>query len=398
LSNILVRSEEPASSVYMKFYLIAGERSGDLHGGNLIKALKSHQPGAYFRGFGGDYMQSAGMEVVVHYHELAFMGFAEVLANLRTISKKLKLCQQDILKYKPDVIILIDYAGFNMRMAKFARKNGVKVFWYISPKVWAWNQSRALKLKAHVDRMFVILPFEKDFFKKYDWNVDYVGNPVLDAVRAHQGDENFLNKNSLKVNEALVALLPGSRKQELQRIIPLMASVVSKLPNIQFGLAAVDNLSEELYAPLKGLSNVRFINNATYDLLTYAQAAIVTSGTATLETALFQVPQVVVYKTSAFSYRIAKMAIKVPFISLVNLVAEREVVKELIQDNASEEKTLSELRKILEDSDYRESILKGYEEIIKILDTGSASENTAKLMMKYLTMSSSPSPLERDLG
>ncbi len=379
----------------MKFYCIAGERSGDLHGGNLIKSISKIAPKALFRGFGGDYMQSAGMDVLVHYRELAFMGFAEVLANLRTISKKLKQCQEDILKYKPDVIILIDYAGFNMRIAKFARQKGIKVYWYISPKVWAWNQSRALKLKANVDRMFVILPFEKAFFKKYDWNVDYVGNPVLDAVKVHQPDKSFLSRSNFRSDVPLVALLPGSRKQELQRMIPLMAGVASKLPHIQFGLATVNNLSEYLYAPLKGLSNVRFINDATYDLLTHAQAAIVTSGTATLETALFRVPQVVVYKTSALSYRIAKMAIKVPFISLVNLVAEREVVKELIQDNASEEKTMSEIKMILEDSNYRESILKGYEEIIGILDTGSASENTAQLMLKYLAR---PSPLERDQG
>jgi lipid-A-disaccharide synthase len=372
----------------MKFYLIAGERSGDLHGGNLIKALKNRNPKTLFRGFGGDYMQTAGMEIVVHYSELAFMGFAEVLANLRTISKKLKQCQEDILWYKPDVIVLIDYAGFNMRIAKFAKKNGLKVFWYISPKVWAWNQSRALKLKANVDRMFVILPFEKAFFKKYNWDVDYVGNPVLDAVKAHQPDEKFLSKNNLDSKKQLVALLPGSRKQELQRMIPLMASVAAKLPNIQFGLATVNNLNEELYAPMKRLSNVRFVSDATYDLLTYSQAAIVTSGTATLETALFRVPQVVVYKTSSFSYRIAKMAIMVPFISLVNLIADREVVRELIQNDASEEKTLNEIRMILEDSKYKESILNGYNEIIKILDTGSASENTGRLMTEYLQSSS----------
>ena len=368
----------------MKIYFIAGERSGDLHGGNLIKSLKKHHPEIVTRGFGGDYMKEAGMDVVVHYRELAFMGFAEVLANLRTISKKIKQCQQDIHQFKPDVIILIDYAGFNMRIAKFAKKHGIKVFWYISPKVWAWNQSRALKLKTNVDRMFVILPFEKDFFKKYEWDVDYVGSPVLDAVKAHQADENFLDKNNFSKDRQLVALLPGSRKQELQRMIPLMASAAANLPHIQFGLATVSNLNEELYAPMKGLSNVRFINNATYDLLTYSKAAIVTSGTATLETALFRVPQVVVYKTSTFSYRIAKMAIRVPFISLVNLIADKEVVKELIQQDASEEKTLAEIRKILEDTTYRNSITNGYEEIIKILDTGSASENAATLMMKYL--------------
>jgi lipid-A-disaccharide synthase len=371
----------------MKFYLIAGERSGDLHGGNLIKALRKHYPQSSFRGFGGDYMQTSGMEIVVHYRELAFMGFAEVLANLRTISKKLKQAQSDILEYKPDVIVLIDYAGFNMRIAKFAKQHHLKIYWYISPKVWAWNQSRALKLKANVDRMFVILPFEKNFFKKYNWDVDYVGNPVLDAVKAHQLDQNFLTKNNIKGNVPLIALLPGSRKQELQRMIPLMASVASNLPQYLFGLAMVSNLHEDLYAPLKALSNVRFIDNATYDLLSHAQAAIVTSGTATLETALFRVPQVVVYKTSEFSYRIAKMAIRVPFISLVNLIADREVVKELIQSDASNEKTLNEITLIFKDPIYQESILSGYDEIIKILDTGSASENTARLMTEYLQSS-----------
>lgn len=369
----------------MKFYLIAGERSGDLHGSNLIKSLKNHITNSSFRGFGGDYMQSAGMNLVVHYRELAFMGFAEVLANLRTISKKLKQCQEDILQYKPDVIVLIDYAGFNLRIAKFAKQRGIKVYWYIAPKVWAWNQNRALKLKASVDKMFVILPFEKEFFQKFDWRVDYVGNPVLDAVKAHQRDEAFLTNNKFNPNSKLIALLPGSRKQELLRIIPLMASVVSKLPHVQFGLAVVDNLDQNLYAPLRGFSNVRFILDGTYDLLSNSYAAIVTSGTATLETALFRVPQVVVYRTSTLSYRIAKMLIKVPFISLVNLIANKEVVRELIQDDASEQKTLAELSQILNNTSYRNGILEGYDQIIKILDTGSASENTARLIVSYLT-------------
>src|SRR5690348_11700088 len=244
----------------MKIYLIAGERSGDLHGGNLLKALKKRNPSIHFRGFGGDYMKEAGMEVVVHYNELAFMGFAEVLANLRTISKKLTQCQEDILRYKPDVIILIDYAGFNMRIAKFAKKNGLKVFWYISPKVWAWNQNRALKLKANVDRMFVILPFEKSFFKKFEWDVDYVGNPVLDAVKSHISDKEFLKKNNFAPDTPVVALLPGSRRQELQRMIPLMASVAAKMPLVQFGLATVNNLEGSLYEPMRKLTNVRFID------------------------------------------------------------------------------------------------------------------------------------------
>jgi lipid-A-disaccharide synthase len=253
--------------------------------------------------------------------------------------------------------------------------------------VWAWNQNRAWKLKASVDKLFVILPFEKQFFKRYNWEVDYVGNPVLDAVKAHQPDPLFLSKNRFKPDGPLVALLPGSRKQELHNIVPLMAAVASSLPHIQFGIATVNNVSSDLYGPLKGMSNVHAIDGTTYDLLTHANAAIVTSGTATLETALFKVPQVVVYKTSWLSYAIGKWVIRVPFISLVNLVAEREVVKELIQQEASEENVLSELKNILEVKTYREGIEKGYDEIISVLDTGSASENTARLMTDYLKSS-----------
>jgi lipid-A-disaccharide synthase len=368
----------------MKFYLIAGERSGDLHGSNLINQLKQREPGAQFRGFGGDYMHEAGMEEVVHYRELAFMGLAEVLANLRTISKKIEQCKRDILQYKPDVIVLIDYAGFNMRIAKFAKSNGIKVYWYISPKVWAWNQSRAWKLKSNVDRMFVILPFEKDFFKKFDWNVEYVGNPVLDAIKAHKPSPDFREKNDLVATSRVVALLPGSRQQELKKIIPLMTGVAAKMPDVQFVVAAVGNLKQELYDDLKSLDNVKFVHDAAYDLLTIADAAIVTSGTATLETALFRVPQVVVYKTSALTYWIAKLIIKVPFISLVNLVANKEVVKEMIQQKASVEEVSAALERIMNDGSYRENMLNEYDSIIGILDTGSASENTAKLMLQYL--------------
>lgn len=368
----------------MKFYLIAGERSGDLHGSNLIRQIKLREPGAEFRGFGGDYMREAGMKEVVHYRELAFMGFAEVVANLNTISKKIKQCKADILQYKPDVIVLIDYAGFNMRIAKFAKQHGIKVFWYISPKVWAWNQGRAWRLKANVDRMFVILPFEKQFFKKFDWSVDYVGNPVLDAVKAHAKNKDFTAQNNLDPQKPIVALLPGSRKQELKKITPLMANIASKLADFQFVVAAVSNLDRDLYQGLKDLPNVSFVNDASYDLLSQADAAIVTSGTATLETALFRVPQVVVYKTSGITYSIAKLIIKVRFISLVNLIADKEVVKEMIQNDASAEHVSKELRLMLTDADYRNKMLSNYDDIIRILDTGSASENTASLMLEYL--------------
>lgn len=368
----------------MRYYIIAGERSGDLHGGNLVKALKHHDVNAQFRGFGGEYMQEAGVELAVHYGAMAFMGLAEILTNLNKISIYIRKCKEDITEYKPDVIILIDYGGFNRRIAKFGKKNGIRIFYYIPPKVWAWYQSRALELKANVDRMFVILPFEKEFFRKFDWEVDYVGNPVLDAVKLHVTDSHFLGELDLDASKKIVALLPGSRKQELTNIIPVLAAVVKKNPSLQFVVAAVDNLGESLYKLLTETGSVKFVYEKTYDLLTNAQAAIVTSGTATLETALFRVPQIVVYRTSFLSYEIARRLIKVPFISLVNLIAGKEVVKEFIQNQATADKISAELQALLSDENYRKRMLNGYDEIIKILDTGSASDNAAKLMVKYL--------------
>lgn len=366
----------------LKLYFVAGERSGDLHGGNLIAALKKRSPDLVCQGFGGDQMERSGMRITSHYRELAFMGFAEVLSSLGTISNKIRQCKQEIIDFRPDAVVLIDYAGFNLRIAKFARKNGYKVFWYISPKVWAWNQSRAKKLKANIDRMFVILPFETEFFRKFDWNVEYVGNPVLDAVKAHRVDEEFLDRNKFTSDEPLVALLPGSRKQELKTIVPLMARVAKNMPATKFAVATVNNLDQQLYQPLKELTNVSFVQGETYDLLSYANAAIVTSGTATLETALFRVPQVVVYKTSFLSYMIAKNLIRVPFISLVNLIAGREVVKEMIQQKANATDVSAELSLLLTDQQYREKMLEGYKEIWNTLYTGSASENAANLILQ----------------
>lgn len=369
----------------MRYYLIAGERSGDLHGSNLVQALKKYDQDAVLRGFGGEYMQAAGVELAVHYGDLAFMGLAEILANLNTISKYIRKCKDDILLFKPDVIILIDYGGFNRRIAKFGKANGIKVFYYIPPKVWAWYQRRALELKANVDRMFVILPFEKEFFKKFDFDVDYVGSPVLDAVKAHQPNRLFLNTNDILPDKKIVALLPGSRKQELRSIVPVMAGVAARNQSCQFVVAAVRTLDEELYRPLKDLANVKFVYEETYDLLVHASAAIVTSGTATLETALFKVPQIVVYKTSVLTYQIVKRLIRVPFISLVNLIAGKEVVREMIQQKANEHDISAELHKLLNDQPYRNSMLTEYTRILTILDTGSASENAARLMINYLT-------------
>jgi lipid-A-disaccharide synthase len=368
----------------MRYYIIAGERSGDLHGGNLAKAIKRYDSQAEFRGFGGEHMAGEGVSLTVHYRDLAFMGFLEIVKNLHTISKFIKVCKADISQFKPDVIILIDYGGFNRQIAKFGKKNNIKVFYYITPKVWAWNQGRAIELKANVDRMFVILPFEKDFYKKYNWDVDYVGNPVLDAVKLHTPDSQFRQKYGIQESDPVIALLPGSRKQELERMTSVMAEVVSKFPNLKFAVAAVNNLDQKLYNSFVSLPNVVLVHEDTYNLLINSTAAIVTSGTATLETALFKVPQIVIYKASAITYSFVKLVIKVPFISLVNLIAGKEVIKELIQQKANVDNISKELKLITTDNQYRNNMLAEYESIYKMLDTGSASENAGLLMIKYL--------------
>ena len=336
----------------MRYYIIAGERSGDLHGSNLVKELIKRDTKATFRGFGGEEMQGAGVNLFVHYSNLAFMGFQAVI-NFSKIAGYITNCKADILQFNPDVVILIDYGGFNRRIAKFGKESGIKVFYYISPKVWAWRQDRAWSLKATVDKMFVILPFEKEFYKKYDFEVDYVGNPVLDAIKSFKPDTNFLSKNNIAIEKKIVALLPGSRTLELKRIVPLMAEVVKQNPMYQFVVAAVDNLPPVLYDPLRKLKDVKFVYNDTYNLLANASSAIVTSGTATLETALLKVPQIVVYKAGALEFLIVKMIIKVKFISLVNLIADREVVQEFIQSEANPPNLQNELRNLLEDFSYR---------------------------------------------
>jgi lipid-A-disaccharide synthase len=295
----------------------------------------------------------------------------------------MKDCKADIQDFKPDALILIDYGGFNRRMATFGKAVGIKVLYYIPPKVWAWRQGRAWQLKKDVDRMFVILPFEKEFYKKYDFEVDYVGNPVLDAIKSFVPNPNFLTEHNLSKEKKIIAFLPGSRKMELQMIVPLMAKVTKRNPEYQYVVAAVDNLPQELYSPLKETGNVKFVYDATYDLLTHAKAAIVTSGTATLETALFKVPQAVVYKAGELEYLIASNVIRVKFISLVNLIAGKEVVKEMIQSKANVESVGGELRALLQDQPYREKMLKEYDQLYKTLDIGSASENTAKLILGF---------------
>ncbi len=374
----------------MKYYLIAGERSGDLHGGNLIKAIKEQDAEATFRYWGGDEMQAAsGVAPVTHYKETAFMGVVEVLANLRTIQGFLKKCKKDVMDYQPDVLILIDYAGFNLKIAEFAKKKGLKVFYYISPKVWAWNTKRAWKLKKYVDRMFCIMPFEEDFYAKFDWKVDYVGNPVVDAVMNHQVNTDFRSKNNLSPDEDIIALLPGSRKMELTNMLPTFAEVVKKYPKHQFVVAAVANLDRQLYAPIADLPNVKLVTGQTYDLYANAKAALVTSGTATLETALWKVPQVVCYRINAISYHIMKFAIKISstikYIALMNLILDKMAIKELIQDEMTVENITAELDQLLdENSDRRQEIMADYQRNIELLGTESASERAANKMWGYL--------------
>jgi lipid-A-disaccharide synthase len=367
----------------MKYYIIAGERSGDLHGANFIKALKEQDVDAEFRCWGGDYMQEAsGTNLVKHYRDLAFMGFKEVAMNLLAIFKNIDYCKKDIIDYQPDVVVLIDYAGFNMKIAKFAKKHGIKVFYYIAPKVWAWNQSRAYKIKACVDKMFVILPFEKEFFKRFGYEVDYVGNPLLDAIRSFVPNPDFRENNKLGSNP-IIAILPGSRKQEIEHMLDNMIRIAEDFPNYTFVVAGVDNLPAVYYQKAwdKG---IKVLFNQTYDLLSVARAAVVTSGTATLETALFEVPQLVCYKTSGITYTIAKFLIKVPYISLVNLITDRELVKELIQDEYNCEQLKYELRLIAEQGKDREKVLKGYQQLKQLLGNEQASQNLARLVVKYL--------------
>ncbi|MFY7910284.1 MAG: lipid-A-disaccharide synthase [Emticicia sp.] len=366
-----------------RYFIIAGERSGDLHGSNLIKAIKKADNQAAIKAWGGDYMQEAGAEITKHYRDLAFMGFLEVLKNLPTILGFIGECKKTIEEFKPDAIILIDYAGFNMRIAKWAKKEGYKVFYYISPKVWAWNQSRAWSLKKNLDRLFVIFPFEVEFFKKYNFDVEFVGNPLFDAIATFKPSDNFLINNNLS-DKKIIALLPGSRKQEVEKMLNLMVATQSKFADYQFVIAGVGNLSLDFYKPFLN-ENIKLVIDQTYDLLSHSTAALVTSGTATLETALFGVPQVVCYKTSKISYQIGKWVIKVPYISLVNLVAQKEVVKELIQDDLTIEILSNELDKIINNQSFRNQQILDYKQVKESLGEVGASEKTGRRIVEILS-------------
>ncbi len=364
----------------MTYYLIAGERSGDLHGANLIRAIFQHDKEAKCRAWGGEQMQEAGADLVRHYRNMAFMGFWEVVQNLGTIRRFLKECEADLLAQRPDVLILIDYAGFNLRIARFAKKHGIRVFYYISPKVWAWNERRALTIKKVVDQMFVIFPFEVDFYAKYGYRVEYVGNPLLDALAAHRPDPAFRQK--IGGNKPVIALLPGSRRQEVTSILPLMLAASRQVSGYQFVVGTVSNLPTTLYDDLlAAYPDVKRVADAAYDLLTASTAALVASGTATLETALLNVPQVVCYRTGRISYEIARRLIAVPFISLVNLIENRAVVTELIQNDLTPERIESELKAILPQGNRRQQQLADYADLQHRMGKPGASERAGTRMV-----------------
>ena len=369
----------------MKYYIIAGEASGDLHGSNLMKSLYKEDPNAEIRFWGGDLMQSVGGTLVKHYRDLSFMGFLEVALNLKTILNNIKICKKDILEFQPDVLVFIDYPGFNMRIAKWAKKLGMKTHYYISPQIWAWKENRIKDIKRDIDKMYVILPFEKDFYEnKHHYEVEFVGHPLIDAIqnRTPTNDIEFRKENNLS-DKPIIAILPGSRKQEITKMLSVMLSVAADFPDYQFVIAGAPSQEYSFYSTFLISNNCHFISNKTYDLLSVSYAALVTSGTATLETALFKVPEVVCYKGSWLSYQIAKRIVTLKYISLVNLIMDKEVVTELIQEKCNTNSIKIELQKLL-DSKYRNKVLENYNALELKLGGIGASQKTAKLIVNNL--------------
>ncbi|MFB2119759.1 lipid-A-disaccharide synthase [Parapedobacter sp. 2B3] len=368
----------------MRYYIIAGETSGDLHGANLIHALKSADADAQFRIVGGDRMQQAtGETAVIHTSQMAFMGFVEVLANIRTIARNLRTVKADIAAHKPDTLVLIDFPGFNLKIAEFGKKINIPICYYISPKVWAWNQKRVLKIKRVVDKLFCILPFEVDFYKKWGMEVDYVGNPLLDAIADHTVNPRFLEEHHL-TDKPVIALLPGSRAMEIKRILPIMANTSRLFPGHHCVVAGAPNFTEEFYGQHMAGLTLPVVFDATYDLLKHAEAAVVTSGTATLEAALLRVPQVVVYRANPLSIAIARMVIKVRFISLVNLITDMLAVRELIQKDCNADRIADELDLLINNKEYRDNILENYDLLADKMGEPGASDHTARLITAFL--------------
>jgi lipid-A-disaccharide synthase len=371
----------------MRYFIIAGEKSGDLHGSNLVKQLLKTDGKAEIFCWGGDLMEKAGAKLLMHYNNSAFMGFVIILKNIRTILGNLDLCKKQISDHKPDVIILIDYPAFNLRIAKYARSEGLKVFYFISPKFWAWNEGRVRKVKKYVDRMYVIFPFETEFYSKYGISVDYHGNPLLDEIENKipgLPEKAEVRKNLNLGEKPIIALLAGSRRQEIESVLPHMAKVVKYFPDYQFVLAGVKNLPDELYRKETGCENIVLIKEKTYEILYVAESALVTSGTATLETALFDVPQVVCYRGDFFSMLIAWLLIRVKFVSLVNLILGYSAIKELLGYHVNEKRITSELKKILPGNPGREKILEDYKLLREKLGPAGASERIAIEMVREL--------------
>ena len=369
----------------MKYYLIAGEASGDLHGANLMRALQQIDPKAVFRFWGGDRMEAVGGKLIKHYRDLAFMGFWEVVTNLRTILRNIDFCKRDITQFQPDALIFIDYPGFNMRIAKWAKEQGIPTHYYISPQIWAWKENRIKAIKRDVDAMYVILPFEKDFYEgKHQYPVHFVGHPLLDAIAARRevSQQVFVQENGLD-ERPIIALLPGSRKQEIAKMLSVMLSVVGSYHEFQFVIAGAPSLGYDFYKQFIKEENVHFVSGKTYDLLSHAHAALVTSGTATLETALFRVPEVVCYRGNWISYQIAKRVISLKYISLVNLIMDAPVVTELIQGALNTRNLKAELDKLL-DPAYRERLLKDYQALRERLGNEGASQRTAQAIYDSL--------------
>ncbi len=369
----------------MKYYIIAGEASGDLHASNLMHAISKKDNKAEFRVWGGDLMIAAGGELVKHYRDLAFMGFVEVLKNLSTILDNISYCKKDISDYKPDALILVDYPGFNLRIAEFAHEKGLKVIYYISPQVWAWKRSRVKKIKRVVDKMLVILPFEKEFYKKYNVDVEFVGHPLLDALEKEKpsSKEAFYMRNNLD-NKPIIAILPGSRKQEVERMLRHMLEVVPEFEGYQFIVAGVGTITHQFYLAIIKDYPVKILMNKTHNLLQYASAAMVTSGTAALETALIGTPEVVCYKGNKVSYLIAKWLVHVKFISLVNLIMDKEVVKELIQNDLNKKNLVAELKLLLNNKENIKRISKDYHDLKLKLGKAGASEQAANSITQFL--------------
>jgi lipid-A-disaccharide synthase len=374
----------------MRYYIISGEASGDLHASNLVKQLKKKDASTVIRGWGGNLMQQQGVELVKHYRDLAFMGWAEVIKHLPTILKNIDFCKKDILSFKPDVLILVDYPGFNLRIAKFAKAQGFKIVYYISPQVWAWKSSRVHLIKEVVDKMLVIFPFEKEFYAKYNYSVDFVGHPLLDVIgEAKQDLPAFIKANNLP-DKPIVAILPGSRKQEIQNMLPIMVKAAKDFPGYQFIIAGAPSAAGEWYADYLSQSNIRIVYDKTYQLLEHSVAGLITSGTATLEAALWGVPQAICYRAKgiagAISYHLAKRLIgkRLKFIGIVNLIMEREVAREFIQHELTAENLSMELKKLLEDSAYIARMKEDYNKTREKLGGPGASAKAAHIITEFI--------------